>query len=251
MLPLDMHAHVEPDIAPSELDLLGACVVAVTRSQLEYEQVANRDDRSVVWGVGCHPGLAKAVRSFSREAFRSSLMVTAMAGEIGLDGSSKVPLADQREVFEQVISVLTEVPRLASVHSYRATRPVLDTLEQHRPKGVILHWWLGNEAETARAIELGAYFSVNAAQVAKWAALRLVPKHRILIETDHPFGDRREAAPRRPGNVRLVERRLAELLGESPEAVRHTAWRNFGNLTDSLDLHELLPRQFQVQLLAS
>jgi TatD DNase family protein len=107
-----------------------------------------------------------------------------------------------------VIGALVETPRIVSVHSYRATKEVLDILERHRPKGVVLHWWLGDERATKRAVDLGAYFSVNASQAGKWTPLRLVPHDRILTETDHPFGDRREAAPRRPGNLSIVERRL-------------------------------------------
>jgi len=142
-------------------------------------------------------------------------------------------------------------PRLVSVHSYRATDRVLATIKQHRPKGVVLHWWLGDERETSCAVALGAYFSVNASQVGKWPALRVVPKDRLLTETDHPFGDRREAAPRRPGNIRFVERRLSEALGVCPDELRHLAWQNLGRLVDDLRLHDLLPHRFQVQLLAS
>ena len=59
LTPLDMHAHIKPDIAPSELHHLGACVAAMTRSLTEYAEVEQRDDPSVAWGVGCHPSLAK------------------------------------------------------------------------------------------------------------------------------------------------------------------------------------------------
>jgi NAD(P)-dependent dehydrogenase (short-subunit alcohol dehydrogenase family) len=98
-------------------------------------------------------------------------------------------------VFDDVISVLGQTPRIVSVHSYRATRQVLNTIERHRPKGVVLHWWLGDEVETQAALDLGAYFSVNSAQATKWGALGLVPKTRLLFETDHPFGDRVERDP--------------------------------------------------------
>lgn len=181
LTPLDMHAHIEPGIAPQELDRLGACIVAVTRSLAEYADVAARNDHSVVWGVGCHPGLAKAVGSFSRDAFRAALASAPVVGEVGLDGSAKVPLAAQQAVFDDVMSVLGQTPRIVSVHSYRATRQVLNTIESHRPKGVVLHWWLGDEVETQAALDLGAYFSVNAAQATKWSALGSRPENQALI----------------------------------------------------------------------
>ncbi|MDF1597074.1 MAG: TatD family hydrolase [Acidimicrobiia bacterium] len=246
-----MHAHIESGIAPAELDHLRACIVSVTRSLAEFREVEMRTDRAVAWGVGCHPGLARAVRTFSPHVLRAALAATAVVGEVGLDGSARVPLDAQKDVFDQVIGVLAETPRIVSVHSYRATKEVLDILERHRPEGVVLHWWLGNDAATERAVDLGAYFSVNASQVGKWAALRLVPLDRILTETDHPFGDRGEEPPRRPGNVSIVERRLADELGFRPEAIRRRVWQNLARLVDELGLHDLLPRQFQVQLLAS
>lgn len=251
MLPLDAHAHIEPDIASSELVLLRSCVVAVTRSLDEYRRVARRDDASVAWGVGCHPGLARAVRDFDPDSFRAALASSAIVGEVGLDGASKVSLNAQQDVLTQVFSALETTPRLVSVHSYRATKPVLHLLEQHQPKGVILHWWLGDHDDTTRAVELGAYFSVNAAQATRWSALPVVPSDRILTETDHPFGDRRESPPQRPGNVQLAERRIGQLLDKPPAEVRSMTWRNLRGLVDELDLHDLLPRQFQVQLLAA
>jgi TatD DNase family protein len=251
LTPLDMHAHIKPDIAPSELHHLGACVVAMTRSLTEYVQVEQRDDASVAWGVGCHPKLAKAVRSFSRDAFQAALPAAPVVGEVGLDGSAKVPLDAQQDVFDSVISTLTVMPRIVSIHSYRATRHVLDTIERHQPKGVVLHWWLGTDEETRRAVDLGAYFSVNASQIGRWAQLGVVPTNRLLTETDHPFGDRREAAPQRPGNITLLERRLGESIGLRPAGVRRLVWRNFSQLAADTGVQDMLPRQFQVQMLSS
>lgn len=248
--PLDVHAHIQPGIAPLELDRLDACVLAMTRSLGEYTEVARRHEHSAVWGIGCHPGLAPAVRSFSSEAFRAVLPSTAVVGEVGLDGSAKVSFADQQAVFDQVMGAVVETPRIVSVHSYRATGQVLSMLERHQPRGVVLHWWLGTEEETRRAVALGAHFSVNAAQVSKWPGFRAIPRDRLLTETDHPFGDRRETPPQRPGNVRLVERRLGERLDLAPDEVRRLAWRNLNRLATEVGVYDLLPHQFQVQMLA-
>lgn len=251
MLSLDVHAHIEPGIPPSELALLHSCVLAVTRSLDEYHSVTQRDDAAVAWGVGCHPGLAGAMRGFDPHSFQAALVTSAIVGEVGLDATSSVSMDDQQDVLTQVFDTLETTPRLVSIHSYRATKRVLHILEEYQPKGVILHWWLGNDGDTARAIELGAYFSVNAAQATSWSPIRLIPSERLLIETDHPFGDRREAPPQRPGNVQLAERRIGELLDKQPDEVRGMAWRNFRNLVDELNVHSLLPHQIQVQLLAA
>ncbi len=251
ILPLDAHAHIEPDIAPGELDALKACVIAVTRSLDEFRIVQARSDASVAWGAGCHPGLVSAIKGFSAERLRAAVELTAVIGEVGLDASSRAPLDRQISVFNDVLRVAVETPRLLSIHSFRATSEVLDSLREHRPRGAILHWWLGSDDQTAEAVALGAYFSVNAAQSSKWQARRIVPLERVLLETDHPFGDKREREPRRPGNVTRAETQVASALGLSAEALRHQAWRNLDALITDLGVHELLPKQFQVQLLAN
>lgn len=251
MLPLDAHAHIQPDIAPRELELLRACVLAATRSLDEYDQVADRDDPAVAWGVGCHPGLAKSIRSFDVDRFRRCLETSAVVAEIGLDGSSRVPIADQISVFGQALAVLAESPRLASVHSFKATAEVVDLIERNPVSGVILHWWLGTEEETARAVAAGAYFSLNASQARRWPLVAQVPYDRILLETDHPFGDRHSKL-QRPGNLEDVEGRLATALDTSPQDLRRQTWRNLGALVaNAPDAGLLLPREFQVQLLAA
>jgi TatD DNase family protein len=246
-----MHAHIEPRITPTELERLGACVLAVTRSLAEFQEVVRRSDRSVAWGVGCHPGLARAIRNFSLDAFRAALASTPVVGEVGIDGSTKVPLEAQRAVFESVIRTMVETPRIVSVHSYRATEEVLSVIERHRPPGIVLHWWLGDEDATRRAVDLGACFSINASQARKWSALNAVPQDRLLTETDHPFGDRQESAPRRPGNISRVEDQLGNAIGLQPDEVRRLSWQNLGRLVDELRLYDLLPYQFQVQILAA
>jgi TatD DNase family protein len=251
LMPLDMHAHIEPGIAPVELDRLGACVVAVTRSLAEYADVARRQDRSVVWAAGCHPGLAKAMKDFSVESLQHVVAATPIIGEIGIDRTSRAPVNLQVDVFSKVLAVAVEVPRLLSIHSYRATDLVLEALMRYRPKGVLLHWWLGDEAETRAAVNLGAYFSLNAAQVKKWRALEIVPKERLLFETDHPFGDRRERMPRRPGNLSSVESQVANQFGLTAGLVREQTWRNLDRLATELSIHDMFPHQFQVQLLSS
>lgn len=250
MLPLDTHAHIRPDILPQELEVLDACVIAACRSLGEYEGVAGRNDPSVAWGVGCHPGLARAIREFEPDRFRGCLATAAAVAEVGLDGSSRVPMEDQVAVFDRVLGALADTPRLTSVHSYKATAPVVELLERHRPTGVILHWWLGDEEATDRAIDAGALFSLNGSQARRWPLVTRIPPDRILLETDHPFGDR-QSKPQRPGNLADVEKRVASVLQTTGEDLRRQGWLNLHKLVGAMpEVGPLLPRDFQVQMLA-
>lgn len=250
ILPLDMHAHIEPDIAASELVALRSCVVAMTRTLVDFDKVRSRHDPAVVWGAGCHPGLAREVKSFSTPRMQDAIATTPVIGEVGLDASVRTPMEAQLAVLRSVLSMSSETPRLLSLHSYRATDLVLRELREFRPAAAILHWWLGTQNETEAALEAGAYFSVNASQAKRWKSLRLLPADRILLETDHPFGDRAEGAARRPGNVTQPEASVAARLGLSADELRFQAWRNLKVIAERLSLVEMFPPEFQVQFLA-
>lgn len=250
ILPLDAHAHVEPAIAPTELSVLRSCVIAVTRTLGEYAIAQERADSSVVWGAGCHPGLAREVKSFSESRMRNAIAMTPVIGEIGLDGAARTPMDSQLAALRGTLEMVSDTPRLLSVHSYRATDLVVQELREFRPAAAILHWWLGSPAETEAAVEAGAYFSVNASQARSWKNLQRIPFDRLLLETDHPFGDRSESQPRRPGNLLRSESVVSAAFNVSPDVLRRQAWRNLKAISEELDLVEMFPQDFKVQFLA-
>lgn len=251
MLPLDLHAHIRPNIRPRELDLLNACVIAVTRTLEEFQSVTTRRDGSTAWSLGAHPGVPEAHEDFDSKHFRELLTDAPVVGEIGLDARSKVPIESQRRTFDAILAILDEYPRLASVHSAGATGPVLDAIEAHRSHSVVLHWWRGTEEETHRALELGCHFSVNAAEVARPKILSLVPRDRILTETDHPFGDRHQASLRRPGRVDDVEAALAGVWDIDVGAVRRQVWANLRAIAARSATADMFPGAFQRAMLAA
>jgi len=250
ILPLDTHAHIEPDIALAELVALRSCVVAVTRTLNEYAKARGRLDPSVVWGAGCHPGLAREVKGFSASRMKDAVATTPVIGEVGLDGACRTPMEAQLAALRGVLRVTAATPRVLSIHSYRATDLVVRELREFRPDAPILHWWLGSPEETETAVEAGAYFSVNASQAKKWKSLRLVPLDRLLLETDHPDGDRSESPPRRPGNLPRTESAVSTAFSMLPDALRRQTWRNLKTIAERLNLVEMFPRDFQVQFLA-
>jgi TatD DNase family protein len=240
--PLDMHAHIAVTTRASELERLGAVVFAATRSLSEFEQTMDRHDAVTVWGVGCHPGVLYPQEDFSRQRFRSLISKTAFVSEVGLDARSKVPRQRQREVFSDVLSELSLAPRILSIHSTGSSSAVLDALSAQPIKGAVLHWWRGSRDETRRAMDLGCWFSVNAANLKSPGDLLGIPIDRLLVETDHPSGDRSSPPPRQPGSLGDVEARLADLFGlGTAEAMRQRVWQNFVNLVDVTDVEGLLP----------
>lgn len=247
---LDLHAHVDPEIDPVELGRLGVVFVA-TRSLDEADAATQRQDEQTIWGVGCHPRLVGAHKAFSRDRFAELIARTAFVSEVGLDGKSRVPMMTQEATLGSILGVLDGSPRITSLHSYQASEQVIGALEARPIRGAVLHWWLGDERQTRRALDLGCFFSMNASSVRRSDLLKLIPLDRILTETDHPFGDRRGGRSARPGLVKTVEDALARQHGETALGVRSVMWRNLARLVSETGCAHLLPRAVRRQLLAS
>jgi TatD DNase family protein len=242
--PLDAHAHLDPARTPGELASTGA-VLAMTLSLDEAALVVDRYEPHITWGVGCHPRKLKPQEAFNAERFGELAERAAIVGEIGLDTGSRVPLERQLQTFRQVLEVVAELPRLVSIHSYRATGLVVEELRR-RPVAVpVLHWWTGTADETQEAVALGCYFSIHSA-VARHSKFRTrVPPERVLIESDHGYRDPPAAIPCR---VEWVEHLVGQQLGLGLKDVRRLAWRNLATIIRETGTRELFPETFATVL---
>lgn len=249
---LDVHAHVATDIGATDLEKLGAVVLIATRSVEEFQLVAARNDLVSVWGVGCHPSLVKVQKSFDSEAFHRALAKTPFVSEVGLDGDSRVAIDLQQRTFRTITRLLATSPRIVSIHSFKAADLVLDILDEFPgAPGRVLHWWLGTPEQTARAINMGLTFSVNFSMIRSTEIWKQVPLDRLLVETDHPHGDRFSPRPRQPGLVLAVESALARQHGISAEQLRQQTWTNFRRLVDQTNTHRWFPVAVQRMLEAA
>jgi TatD DNase family protein len=241
--PLDAHAHIDTTIDPKELLGLRAVILAASRSLDESARALSRQSRDLltVWGVGVHPAVSASLENYTVERFSELVKKTAYVGEIGLDGKVRTRLPRQREVLASALGCLQQNPRLTSIHSYGATAEIIEELERTPIKGAILHWWLGEPALTEKAVKLGAYFSVNASSVRRIETIEAIPLDRLLIDTDHPDGNRVGRRPRQPGNVSGVEHTLAQTHAMSPAELRATTWKNLAALVRATDTSGLLP----------
>jgi TatD DNase family protein len=183
----------------------------------------------------------EAQSTFDSARFLALLSSTAYVSEVGIDRRSRVPMDTQVRVLSAILESLQDTPRLTSIHSSGAPTAVLDVLARHRIKGAVLHWWRGDESQTRRAIELGCWFSVNAAGMKHPTDVATIPLDRIFTETDHPSGNRGSVAPRQPGVIHDVEMALARLHGISATAVRKQVWKNLACVVNDVGVLDLLP----------
>jgi TatD DNase family protein len=147
----------------------------------------------MITALGLHPQLAHE-RKGELPLFDRILPGSAYVGEVGLDGAPefKNHWQDQVEVFRHVLNACNESGgRVMSIHSRRASTPVLDLLEQYPGSGTpILHWFTGTVGELNRAISMGCWFSVGPAMLKSKRGKDLVmrmPRERVLTESDGPF----------------------------------------------------------------
>jgi len=235
--PFDAHAHLDPARTADELAGSGA-VLAMTLSLDEAALAVGRREPYIAWGVGCHPRKPRSQESFDARRFRELAERAAVIGEIGLDTGSRVPLEVQLRTFRQALEVVADLPRLVSIHSYRATGLVIEELRR-RPVAVpVLHWWTGNTEETWEAVALGCYFSIHSA-VARHSKFRTrVPPERVLVESDHGYADPPAAIPCR---VEWVEYLVAQQLELGVKDVRRLAWQNLRTIVRKTGTLGLLP----------
>lgn len=235
--PIDLHAHVAPDVTPEQLSQIAPSLTfAVTRSLSEAALVRSRTDDGIIWGCGVHPGVPDALAAYDESEFEALLPDFMFVGEIGLDsrGSSQT----QRDVLESVLTVASAHEVILSLHSTGRSSQVVELLERYRPAGAVLHWFTGGPELVERAAAAGAYFSVNSS--AKDELLASLPPERVLTETDFPATKR--SGSRLPADVAAVERRLASIWAAGEDDLRRMVWRNLrGLVMESGTLSRLSP----------
>ncbi|MEU4215897.1 TatD family hydrolase [Actinoplanes sp. NPDC026623] len=238
---LDCHAHIAPDVtAPQIRALNGAIIFAMTRTPAEANYAANREDPTILWSYGVHPGVPGAIAALTEDGIRSALKRHLVIGEIGLDRKSV--LEPQTAALDLILRVCADQPVLLSLHSTGRTSHLLDALHKRPHAGAILHWFNGTRDDIERAAAMGCYFSVNAAMSDE--RLAWIPRDRLLPETDFP-SSRRTTQARRPGDTTFLEQRLSTLTDQPETAVREMWYRNLAELADRAGILPRLPAQLQ------
>jgi len=246
---IDTHAHLGyPDFDKDRREVIDRSFAAGCEAIVEVgwdlassraaARLAEREDR-IFAAVGIHPHEAEGVKLDSLDKLAGLLdhaKVVAI-GETGLDFYRNYsPPALQREVFKRQIALARERSVPLIIHDRDAHADVLKILrwEKASEVGGVMHCFSG-DAETARqAVELDFHLGLGGSltygrKEEIWRdILNVVPRERLLVETDCPWlspvpfrGKRNE-----PARVRVVVEKLAELLGEEADEVERKTTEN-------------------------
>jgi TatD DNase family protein len=199
----DTHFHLTPEtdfpalLAASRAVGVGHFLLAGTSREdiPHYAQLA-RENEGVVYAAGQHPHDSANFTADDLALIRSCLAQDAVAvGEIGLDYHYNFsPAEDQERVFAQMLELAVEFGKPAQIHCREAFDRCYDLVKTHLTNGqpFIIHSFADGPAEAEKWLELGAYLSFNGMVTFRKAdnirqALPLVPRDRLLIETDSPY----------------------------------------------------------------
>jgi len=175
-------------------------------------------------------------------------VIPSAVGEIGLDHwKPGLAYEGQEEVFVAQLRLAAERNLPVSIHCLQAWGRMLDLLKTGpRPaRGFLLHSYGGPKEMVKPLADLGAYFSLpgyyaHERKERQRETFKVVPRDRLLIETDAPdqsLPDERNRIPladpatgkplNHPANLRGVYEFAAELLGEPIEVVAARVEENF------------------------
>lgn len=177
---------------------VGIMAVGTTPKAYEKEKKFCSGVNNIIVSLGLHPQLI-AERGQEIGLFLKLMRGNRHIGEIGLDFNSDfIATKDQQLFCFQKIakSCADEGNKVISIHSVKAAGITIKELEKARTfqnNICIFHWFTGTAAERQRAIDDGAWFSVNPRMLKTKSGqetIRAIPADRVLLETDAPFAVR-------------------------------------------------------------
>jgi TatD DNase family protein len=241
---VDSHAHLDFEDYANDLDaviararaagLVRIVCVGLWRSPGSFGnalELAARDPGFFAATVGVHPHECARVpeEDWARhEALARDPRVVAI-GETGLDFHyDHSPRPAQEASFRRSLAIARAAGKPVVVHVREADDVCARVLrEEGIPEaGGVIHCFTGDAAAARAYLDLGLHISVAGLVTFKTAeaireAVRIVPRDRLLVETDCPFlapvpyrGKRNE-----PAYVVETAKKVAELWGATPEEV--------------------------------
>ena len=252
MILFDSHCHIDDKSYDKDLDkvmerardlgVLAVMAVGIDReTSLKAIELARTFDH-VYTSVGVHPHDAVQCSS----AVLNDLKQMALAhdcvkawGEIGLDFNRMFsPQQDQEACFSAQLALAGRLDLPLIFHERDSKGRFYEILKSDGPRSRrgVVHCFSGTREEMFKYLDLGYYIGITGILtiLQRGEYLRsivpLIPKDRILVETDAPYLTpkpwRNKLRRNEPGFVRGVMERLAEVRNEDPDQLALTVFKN-------------------------
>lgn len=226
---LDLQKNVKAAI--EEINANKIYTIAMTNLPVLYEKEKQQYDSPYIrTALGFHPELVGEYKKYIPLMWEK-LSEARYIGEVGLDFTDKTYQADQVSFFSELVQrCRKDENKIISIHSRKAEREVLDVLDDAFSFKAILHWYSGDESLLNRAVKMGCYFSVNGNMLKSRKIermLEIVPKNRILLETDSPFGDTIKSHAE---SLKILIDGLSPKYVMLAEKIEEILWNNFQEL---------------------
>lgn len=247
---IDSHCHLEYEgLVEDQVAVLDRARQAgirgflnISTRQSEWDQVVGTAAREHdVWAsVGIHPHNADGHADLDIDTLRAAVKHPKVVGigETGLDYYyDKSDRTVQQDLFRLHIAVARETGLPVIIHTRDAEEDTLAILRDELGKGAfpaLIHCFTASAGFGKEVLQMGLSISIsgivtfkNARDLQEIAAK--IPQDRLLVETDSPF---LAPVPHRgkscePAYVRNTAEFLAELRGETVEALAEATTRNF------------------------
>lgn len=250
---IDSHCHLEyKGLVEDQQAVLGRAREAgvggflnISTRHREWSQVvATAERESDVWAsVGIHPHEADQHADLGASVLLQASENPRVIGigETGLDYYyDRSDRGVQRDLFRMHIGVARETGLPIIIHTRDAEEDTAAILEDEMGKGAfpaLIHCFTASKAFGRKVLDLGLTISIsgivtfkNAKELQDVAAE--VPADRLLVETDSPFlaPVPHRGKPCEPAFVRNTAEFVADLRGESFEALAEQTTKNFFRL---------------------
>ncbi len=202
---IDTHVHLNNDALYNELDHYVKKaydngvkkMIVIGYDPLMNQraiEIASKYD-FVYASVGIHPTRVKNMQSDEFAQLKSLIEHPKVVGigECGMDLYwDKSNQEAQIEIFKKQIELAQAVDMPLSIHMREATQITYETLKPYAPIKGIMHCYSGSEEMAHKFIQLGLHVSLGGPVTFKnaktpKAVAKIVPKDKLLIETDAPF----------------------------------------------------------------
>jgi TatD DNase family protein len=210
-------------IAEAKQAAVGHIVLTGTdlESSTSAAALAHSDESFHSATAGFHPHVAKAMDDTAFAQIRELCQRPAVVavGETGLDYNRNFsPPAEQLKAFEQQLELAAELQLPLFLHQREAHDDFYKLLKRYRPAivGGVVHCFTDNETALRDYLELDMYIGITGWVCDERRGLELqnlvplIPRNRLLIETDAPYLLPRSLSPA-PKNRRNEPKYLVEV----------------------------------------